>query len=72
METKKTPAETQGVEAEREPRYQFTLKEVKELGQEPKLIDIIESLSKDEMNKGKAGSYLLAIAKGIIRQLNLL
>lgn len=74
MKNKDEAVEVQGTKtaAEKESRYQFTLKEINQMVNEPKLVEIVESLSKDEMNTGKAGSYLLAMAKAISKQLSLI
>lgn len=55
----------------KESRYQLSISEIKTLASNPKLLETFETLAKDEENKGQAGSYLIAIAKAINKQLKL-
>lgn len=75
MENKKTEGETsaQGTQSpKKEAKLQFTMGEILEMIAEPKLAGIVENLSKEEDNKGQAGSYLLKMAKGVLKQLTLM
>lgn len=56
------------VETNKVSRYQFSIEEIREMIKEPELLETIYALSKDEYNKGKAGSYLLSIAKQVKKQ----
>lgn len=70
MKNNNMGAETQGAEApKKDPRYQFTVSEIKEMLEDKELLTTVEQLAADETNKGKAGSYLLTIAKAIRKQL---
>lgn len=72
MEKTEKAAEVVATKTANDKRLSFTMTEIIEMMNEPKLAGIVENLSKDETNANKSGSYLLGIARGVIKQLNLL
>lgn len=72
MEKKVTTGEAQGAKTKSEGRFQFTIAEVKELAENPKTLEVMETLTNDESNKGKTGNYLLTMARAITKQLSLI